>query len=326
MKLFEKNPNSVYNRLNIPFYKRPAFASIVMCFLGVFAIWFTEKYITVGTDAITGLVIEISVAVAAMFLLFIIVNQLQAAVAKKEAVIEKTHEIEAIRNEFTNIASRDIAEASTAIKWGIRSLEPTFEAMKKSDKETFQHIRDKNDHVLEIVRNLVLLSRIERKEIIISNTNTELGGLIENMLYTSEPRTKAIGTQVIFVPLAEAIKVETDSITLSDMLLSIYTYCLERTHGPQNSITVKAFTINSGTETTAKISIGDDATPVPEYMRKDIFARAIRNPHTGELENTPLGPHAAHLLAELLGVKLEANLTDTQTSFTITFPAIKNTK
>lgn len=324
MKLFEKNPNSIYNRLNIPFYKRPAFASIVMCALGVFAIWFTEKYITVGTDAITGLVIEISVAVAAMFLLFIVVNLLQASVTKKESAIERTHEIEAIRNEFTNIASRDIAEASTAIKWGIRSLEPSFELMKKSDKETLQHIRDKNDHVLEIVRNLVLLSRIERKEIIISNTVTELGALLENILYTTDPRTKAIGTQVVFVPIAEAIKIEIDAITLGDMLQSLYTYCLERTRGPQNSITVRAFTVNSGSETTPKIIIGDDATPVPEYMRKDIFARAIRNPHTGELENTPLGPHVANLLAEILGIKLEANLTDTQTQFTITFPAIKN--
>ncbi len=321
MSFIESPSNNLYEKLNIPFYKRPAFASIAIGLISLLVIVLTQRYVTKYMDAELGLVTEISVATVFMFILFVVVNQLQASISKKQALLEKSHEIEAIRSEFTNIASKDIAEASTAIKWGIRSLEPSFESMKKGDKETLQHLRDKNDHVLEIVRNLVLLSRIERNEIVISKTITDINGLIENLIYVTSPRVKAKGTKVTYIPSPTTIKIETDPIILSDIILSIFIYCLERTHNALDEITVKLFTINSGTEETVKIIIEDSATPLPDYMRENIFARAIRNPHTGELENTPLGPHVANLLSDVLKIKLEANLSETQTSFGIIFPS-----
>ncbi len=317
MKFIEINSNNIYKKLDIPFYKRPSFASITIGLISVAIILFTQKYITSKMSVEIGLVTEISVATICMFFLYIVVNQLQSSIAKKEVLSEKTREIEAIRNEFTNIASRDIAEASTAIKWGIRSLEPSFDLMKKGEKETLQHIRDKNDHVLEIVRNLVILSRAERGEIIVSKTNTDIGSVIDNLLHTTYPRVKAVGTKIIYEEPSDRIRINVDPIILSDLLLSIFTYCLERTHNSLDEITIKVFQINEGEKKTVKINIGDNASPIPEYMRNNIFDRAIRNPHTGELENTPLGPHVAKILSEILKIEVETNLTDTSTSFSI---------
>lgn len=326
MILSNKKENSLSNEFEVPFYRRPLFASIAIGIISIIVIIFTQRYVTLYMETELALVTEISVATLCMFFLFIVVNQLQSSVTKKEAAEKHNREIEMIRSEFTSIASRDIAEASTAIKWGIRTLEPTFNTIKESDKETLLHIRDKNDHILEIVRSLLVLSKIERKEIVISPSSTNVSGVIENLLSTMEPRIKAKGTKTAFVPPPEAVIIETDHIVLSELLQSVFTYCLERTRGPQDTVSIRAFTVNLEGQTTTRILITDDAPGVAEYIRKDIFARAIRNPHTGELENTQLGPHVAKLLSELLGVTIEATINDTQTSFSISFPPLQDKK
>lgn len=319
MELTPKESGNIYVRLGIPFYKRPAFASIVIGTLSLGVILITQRYLTRYMDAEIGLVTEISVATICMFALFIVVNHLQSSVSKKELEARHTSTVEEMRNEFTHIASRDIAEASTAIKWGVRTLEPAFEALDEHDRETLYHIRDRNDHILDIVRNLVILARIERKEIIVSHTPTNITGVIENVIATASRRTKAHGSQVIFVPPPEQIVVETDHVILSDILQSLYSYCLDRTRGAADAINIRAFTIQSEGSSIARIVITDNAPPVAEHIRKNIFARAIRNPHTGELENTSLGPHVAQQLAQLLGVELLATTTDEQTSFSLSF-------
>jgi signal transduction histidine kinase len=142
-------------RLGIPFYKCPAFASLLFGTVSVVLILLTQRYADRYLETEVALVTEIVIAAALMFLLFLLVNRLQNNIEKKEQLLQHQSEIEALRNEFTHIASRDIAEASTAMKWGIRTLEPSFEQLPKQDQETLLHIRDRNDHILDIVRNLV---------------------------------------------------------------------------------------------------------------------------------------------------------------------------
>lgn len=314
------------NEIKIPYYKRPLFASVVIGILSLAIIIYTQRRLTIHMETEIALVTEISVATVCMFILFIVVNQLQNNVSRAEEASKHFREIEVIRNEFTSIASRDIAEASTAIKWGIRTLEPEFELLKKTDLETLLHIRDKNDHILEIVRSLVILSRIERKEIVVSPTPTNISGVIENLLHAMDPRVKAKGTRLLFEMPKNSVIVETDNIILSELLQSLFTYCLERTRGSQDAISIRAFEIKEDEKTTTKITVSDNAPPVEEYMKTDIFARVIRNPYTGELENTQLGPHVAKLLSDLINVKIEATLTESQTLFTISFPFVSNKK
>jgi signal transduction histidine kinase len=310
----------------IPYYKKPLFASIIIGILSLAIIIYTQRRLTIHMETEIALVTEISVATVCMFILFIVVNQLQSNISRIEALNKHSREIEILRNEFTSIASRDIAEASTAIKWGIRTLEPDFEQLKKTDLETLLHIRDKNDHILEIVRSLVILSRIERKEIVVSPSQTNISGVIENLLHAMEPRIKAKGTKLSFEIPVENVIIDTDHIVLSELLQSLFTYCLERTRGTQDTVSIRTFTVNEGIKATAKITISDNAPPVEEYMRTNIFARAIHNPHTGDLENTQLGPHVAKLLSDLIGANIEASLTESQTSFTISFPSVDNHK
>lgn len=322
MILFKKKEATSLSEFEIPYYRRPLFASIIIGILSLIIIIYTQRNLTRYMDAELSLVTEMSVATVCMFFLLIVVNHLQGNVTRAAAAEKHSHEIQSIRSEFTSIASRDIAEASTAIKWGIRMLEPGFKLLKESDMETLSHIRDKNDHILEIVRSLVVLSRIERKEIVVSPSQTNLAGVIENLLSTMDPRIRAKGTKTAFIVPPETIVIETDHIVLSELLQSLFTYCLERTSGPQHTVSVRAFMVNQEGKVTPRIIISDDASTVPEYIKQDIFARAIRNPHTGELENTQLGPHVAKLLSELIGATLEATITEAQTSFSLSFPAV----
>ncbi len=324
MKPTKHSAFSSCKRLNIPFYRCPPIASVFLGALTVAIILVTQRFTDNMHDSYVALVVQISIAASLLLIFFLIINRLQRNIERIEEEKEHQHEIEEMRNEYTHIASRDIAEASTAIKWGIRTLEPSLDQLGKIEQQTLMRIRDRNDHVLDIVRNLTLLARIERKEIVISRAQTDINAVVNNLLTITARRTKAHGAQVVYVPPPEPIFVDTDHIILADILQSLYTYALERTRGVSDAISLRAFTINAGDAVMARIIIADNAPPIPEYMRKDIFARVSRDPNTGEMTSTSLGPHVAHALSELLGVELIATTTDEQTSFSITFPS--NTK
>ncbi len=311
---------SACKRLGIPFYKCPAFASLIFGTFSVAIIVLTQKYADLYLETEVALVTEISVAAALMFLLFLLVNRLQNNIEKKEQALQHQSEIEALRNEFTHIASRDIAEASTAMKWGIRTLEPSFESLSKQDQETLLHIRDRNDHILDIVRNLVLLSRIDRKEVVITKTQGNIAATIENVLSIMSRRTLAHGSHLAFIPPPETLLATTDHVVLADIIQSLYTYSLERTRGATDTITIRAFRTQHENGSGVKIIIADNAPPAPEYVQKDIFSRVIRNPHTGEMESASLGPHTAHLLADILNIELTISSSEEQTAFTMIVP------
>lgn len=326
MKSSKPSAFSSCKRLKIPFYRCPAIASVFLGALTVVVILISQRLTDRMYDTYVALVIEISLAASLLLIFFLIVNRLQRNIERIEESKEHQHEIEELRNEYTHIASRDIAEASTAIKWGIRTLEPSLDLLGKIEQQTLMRIRDRNDHVLDVVRNLTLLARIERKEIVISRAQTDINAVINNLLTITARRTKAHGTQVVYVPPPEPIIISTDHIILADILQSLYTYALERTRGASDAISLRAFTLNTGEAVMARIIIADNAPPIPEHMRKDIFQRVSKNPTTGEMTSTSLGPHVAHALAELLGVELVATTTDEQTSFSITFTPIPEAK
>lgn len=326
MKTSKHSAFSTCKRLNIPFYRCPWIASIILGIITTVLILVTQRFTDHMRDTYLALVVEISVAAALLLIFFLIINRLQRNIERIEEGKEYQHELEEMRNEYTHIASRDIAEASTAIKWGIRTLEPSLDLLGKIEQQTLMRIRDRNDHVLDVVRNLTLLARIERKEIVISRAQTDLNAVINNLLTITARRTKAHGTQVVYVPPPEPIMINTDHIILADILQSLYTYALERTRGASDAISIRAFTLNTGTDVMARIIVADNAPPIPEHMRKDIFERVSKNPTTGEMSSTSLGPHVAHALADLLGVELAATTTDEQTSFSITFALNSTTK
>lgn len=323
MKTPVASPFRSCKRLGLPFYRCPSSASVVLGILVTALILVTHVFVDRMKDFDVAMIIEIGVSASLLLILFLIISRLQRDVERAEEAREHLHEIEGIRNEFTNIASQDIAEACTAIKWGIRTLEPAFDLLAPNDRQTLMRIRDRNDHILDVVRNLIILARIERKEVRIAAAQTDLHSVIENLLAVTSRRTKAHGTQVIYVPPPTQIFVNTDHIVLSDILQSLYAYSLERTRGVSDAINIRAFMMATGEANVARIIIADNAPPVPEHMRKDIFARVIRNPTTGEMNSTSLGPHVAHELAAVLGVELTATTTDDQTSFAITFPPAK---
>lgn len=319
MKTSQLSAFSSCKRLNIPFYRCPSIASVFLGSFAVASILVIHRFTDRMRDSYLALVIEISLAAALLLIFFLIVNRLQRNVERIEEGREHQHEMEELRNEYTHIASRDIAEASTAIKWGIRTLEPSLDLLGKVEQQTLMRIRDRNDHVLDVVRNLTLLARIERKEIVISRAQTDINAVINNLLTITARRTKAHGTQVVYVPPPEPIIISTDHIILADILQSLYTYSLERTRGASDAISLRAFTLNTGETVMARIIIADNAPPIPEHMRKDIFERVSKNPTTGEMTSSSLGPHVARALADILGVELIATTTDEQTSFSITF-------
>jgi nitrogen-specific signal transduction histidine kinase len=133
-------------------------------------------------------------------------------------------------------------------------------------------------------------------------------------------RTLAHGSHLAFVPPPEILLATTDHIVLADIIQSLYTYTLERTRGSSDTITIRAFRTQQESGSGVRILIADNAPQAPEYVQKDIFSRVIRNPHTGEMESASLGPHAAHLLANILGIELSVTSSEEQTAFTITVP------
>lgn len=308
-----------YKRLGIPFYKSPSFASVTFGAFSVAAILLTEKYASRYLDTELALVAEITVASVLMLTLFLIVGKLQHDIEKEEEKQKFKSEIEELRNEFTYIASRDIAEASTAIKWGIRTLEPTFSKLPHNEKDTLMHIRDRNDHILDIVRNLVLLSRLEHKEIKVSESSADLADTVGNILSVMSRRTTAHGSEVIFVPPPEPLVLTTDHVILSDLIQSLFTYSLERTRGKADMISIRAFLLREENQNTPRIVIADTAPPPPTHVAEHMFDRVIRNPHTDDMEISPLGPHTAKLLADMIGAELTVTATENQTSFAISF-------
>lgn len=307
------------------FSKRPETVVLWLGFLAVIAIigtqyitpYFIEKF-KLSEDIV--LIPPMAVALISLLAILSVSSRIRSTRELAESASEREAALAGLRDEFSYLASKTIADASTAIKWGLRALDPVRETLPPAEKHTFDHIRERNDENLEILRNLNLLTRIGQKALESHPTEIDLREVMTNVVRIAALATTAKGTTLVYVPPQTPIMATTDRVLLGDLILSLYLYCLGRTRGSGDSLSIRCFTVPlEDGKPHPRIVVTDSAPAVPPDEREFIFERVIKSKSTGETTAVNLGPHTAKQLAELLGHTLTATLEDTQTSFTLTF-------
>lgn len=308
-----------------PRKKRTEATVLWLGFLAVIAIiasqFLTQKLLTHYPEwKDLALLPPMGVALIALFIILTISSRMHRAEDLQSADEKRSAELTGLRAEFNYLASKTIADSSTAIKWGMRALDPLAETFPPAEKHTFDHIRERNDANLEILRNLTILSRLEQKNLNIHPLDVDLRDTLRDISNIVGRATAAKGTTLIYVPPQEPVQANTDRVLLGDIILSLYYFCLNRTRGTSDALTIRCFNVPlEDGKTHARIIVADNAPPVPEAEREFIFDRVIKDRTSGATTGVNLGPHVAKQLADLLGITLAATVTEEQTSFTITF-------
>lgn len=305
-----------------PSAKHPETTVLWLGFVAIIAIVATQLItdkLNLSSDI--ALLPPMSVALVSLVIILSVSSRLHRMRDKEESDATRTAELLSLREEYNYIASKTIASASTAIKWGLRSLEPTlFPRLEESEKAIFEHIRERNDTNLEILRNLGLLSRIDQRVITPHAADTDLRDVLHDIVSITERATAAKGTSLVYVPPQVPVIARVDRIIAGDIVQSLYYYCLSRTRGKGDALTVRCFTSpdESGVQR-SRIIIADNAPAVPINEREHLFDRVIKDSTTGATTSVNLGPHTAKLLSEVIDISLVATVTDDQTAFTLTF-------
>lgn len=305
--------------------KRPEVTVLWLGFIAIIAIIATQYITPYFIDRFKlsqdiALIPPMTVALLALLTILTISGRMRRTQDFARSKLEREAALASLRDEFSYLATKTIADASTAIKWGLRALDPVRDALPTAEKHTFDHIRERNDENLEILRNLNLLSRIGQKSLTSHPLSIDLREVVSDVVRIAGRATAAKGTTLVYVPPQTPIIATTDRVLLGDLILSLYLYCLGRTRGKGDSLSIRCFTVplEDGTPH-ARIVVTDSGPSVPPDEREYIFDRIIKSKLTGETTAVNLGPHTAKQLSELLDHALTATLADNQTSFTLTF-------
>ena len=171
-------------------------------------------------------------------------------------------------------------------------------------------------HLLELVNDVLDLSKIEAGKIELALQSVNMPGLIDDLFVTVRPLADENGTKLTFEHSEEAIKIVTDPRRVRQILLNLLSNAIK--FGQEKPITV---TCRRKEEGGISIAVTDRGEGISEENRTRIFEEFVQVSPTQQM-GTGLGLPISRRLATLLdgSLKVESTIGEGST-FTLELPA-----
>jgi len=228
--------------------------------------------------------------------------------------LTKIKDIEKIKKDFVINVSHELRTPLTAIKGYVETLNE--EADEKS-RNYLEIIKRHTDRLINIVKDLLLLSELEEKGFKLQTEKVNLRDLMENILKIFEPELKEKKIEVDLRAEDDFPLIEGDPFKLEQMFINIIDNAVKYTKKGMIKILLKEENRN------ARIEIQDTGIGIPEEHLNRIFERfyVINKSRSRRLGGTGLGLSIVKHIALLHNGDISVNsMPGKGTTFTILLP------
>ncbi len=205
--------------------------------------------------------------------------------AKSQFLSQMSHELRTPLNAilgFAQILSRDL-----------KNMEPSVQ------EECLDHILNGGNHLLELINDVLDLSRVETGNLSVSMEPTAIAPLIREVLTLTEPLTAANQIDLIDNIFSDSnYFVQADRVRLRQVLLNLMSNAIKYNR-PQGSVTLSCET---DANDRLRISVTDTGLGIPAEHHKRLFQPFTRlEAHDNIIEGTGIGLTICKELMSLMG-------------------------
>ena len=271
MKKFLENIN-VFRQcreLDVPLWSCPRFLFVLMGLVIIVSILTTysvgERYAT--PEMVIATVTALTIIL--MIIMHVIVQAFEQVVVARRAEIAHAKQVLLLRDQFVYVAIHHLRAGGTAIKWGLKLLEGSEGAapVNADSKEVVRQMRKKNDDLLKLAENILLVTRIDSGAIEIKSEEVSVREVIEGALADKKELIEERKVRIAIELSANTLQIMGDPIYTRETLNLLLSNALERSN-PTSPI-VRVAATQKGAE--VFIAIQDNGPLIPHEKLEHIF-------------------------------------------------------
>lgn len=215
---------------------------------------------------------------------------------------EKLAEANRMKSEFVRIVSHQLRSPLTNLSWAIDSLLAGEKGrVMKSQVEYFRILKENSTRMRELVRDLLLVSRIEEGTLPFKKEPVSLGKTVEGLISKFLPFAKASNIEIEFKPENNLPQVFIDRHQIEMVIETLLDNAIRYTKG-KGSINIYL----GRKEGELLFRIKDTGIGIPEEDQKYIFKKFFRSKKTkrGEPGGSGLGLFISKSIINKMGGKI----------------------
>lgn len=173
----------------------PQFLFMIMGFIIIFSMlisyWLGTRYVVNPNDPTSSYVVVLTIIALALilFILAFVITQ----------SFERLAQASRLKSEFINIVSHQLRFPITNIKWVAEFLiSPDIEMSPEKKDEYFKQLKDNISLMVELVDDLLIISKIEEGLFPINKKEASLAEIVANLVNGAIPYAKASGLELKF--------------------------------------------------------------------------------------------------------------------------------
>jgi signal transduction histidine kinase len=228
--------------------------------------------------------------------------------------------IENIQSDFVSLASHQLRTPLSAVKWYCEMLIGQKQGKLNAKQQQYlKEIYRSNDRAINLVNDLLDVSRIQEGQIHLEFRPTKVEDVIEETIDSLETLIKACQVAVDFEILGGPLpKVETDKEKLKRVIINLLSNSIKYTMAKGKvKITVEKI------PKYLRISVRDSGIGIPKTDREKVFKKFFRSANVIKLvpDGTGLGLYISKSLVNAMGGKMSYSSDERKgTMFYFTLP------
>ncbi|WP_303317104.1 ATP-binding protein [Flavivirga abyssicola] len=269
------------------------------------------------TNKVKNLNIIISIALFLFIVSLIAVYKSYVSKRKLTNILkDRNEELEIARNEAvktSELKSKFISNVTHELRTplygvvGITSLLLENNDLRESDAKLINSLKYSGDYLLNLINDILQVSKIESQKIELKNTSVNLKKLIKNIVDSFDFRLRETNNKINFLidqRLPEYIKC--DNVRLSQILINLIGNSIKFTENGRIDLRVKMISVNTN-EVNIRFEIEDDGCGIPKHKFDTVFDNFSQLDENNNInyQGTGLGLSITKKLVELFDSKIE---------------------
>jgi signal transduction histidine kinase len=303
-------PKKVVSQLNIlaqcrkygiPLRQCPQFLFLLMSLLIIAVI--LVSYILGVRYVVDPRIVALIVIIFALILLviaFIITRSL-----------ERLSEVNRMKSEFVSIVSHQLRSPLTNLKWALDLLmSGRLGKVEEQQTEYFQVLKENSDRMLELISELLVVSRLETAKLPLKKEELDLAVLLKKIIAEFEPFARALNIELRYSPAENLPPTFADSsqikLVIENLLDNAIRYIKpvspDASGGNKNDVLISL----TRTDKFLLLEVRDEGIGIPKEEQKYIFQKFFRSKNIlrYQTQGSGLGLYIAKTIIERSGGKI----------------------
>ncbi len=275
----------------LPLWQCPAFLTVLTGFITLITMVTTYLIATQYTEPEIVALIVMGMTAILLIINYLIVHS-----------FEKLAETNRLKTEFVSIASHQLRTPLTNIKWSLNALtDKGGEQLAKDQVELLTTISENNQRMIELVNDLLNVSRIDQGTLTLKPKKMSLAELIKESLESYEPLAAASNTEISLNFRKDTPLISADDKAIKLIIDNLIDNAIRYTPGRGK---VKIKLIKKGKY--IRCEVKDNGVGIPADDQKKIFQKFFRSQNVMkyQTEGTGLGLFIAKSIIDMTKGKI----------------------